>query len=77
MLIIAWIAAAIFHLPGMIIALSLIAIVIFSGFMLYDVNRIVTGGETNYITATLALYLDIFNVFQNLLALLGFAGGDN
>jgi modulator of FtsH protease len=45
--------------------------------MLYDVNRIVTGGETNYITATLALYLDVYNVFTNLLALLGIAGGSN
>ena len=53
------------------------AIAIFSAFMLYDVNRIVTGGETNYITATLALYLDIYNVFANLLALLGIFGGNN
>ena len=45
--------------------------------MLYDINRIVTGGETNYITATLAIYLDIYNVFANLLALLGIAGGSN
>jgi FtsH-binding integral membrane protein len=59
------------QLPGLMIAMSLIAIAIFSAFMLYDVNRIVTGGETNYITATLALYLDIYNVFVNLLALLG------
>ena len=50
---------------------------IFSAFMLYDVNRIVTGGETNYISATLALYLDIFNVFVNLLALLGITSGSN
>jgi len=53
------------------IALSLIAIGIFSAFMLFDVQRIVNGGETNYISATLALYLDIYNVFVNLLAILG------
>ena len=53
------------------------AIGIFSAYMLYDVNRIVTGGETNYITATLALYLDVYNVFVNLLSLLGFMGGSN
>ena len=45
--------------------------------MLYDVNRIVTGGETNYISATLALYLDVYNVFVNLLALLGIIGGSD
>ena len=45
--------------------------------MLYDVNRIVTGGETNYVTATLAIYLDIYNVFTNLLALLGITGGSS
>jgi modulator of FtsH protease len=49
---------------------------IFSAFMLYDVRRIIDGGETNYITATLALYLDIVNVFQSLLAMLGILGGE-
>jgi modulator of FtsH protease len=44
--------------------------------MLYDLKQIVDGGETNYISATLALYLDLFNIFQSLLALLGIAGGE-
>lgn len=57
-------------------ALSTLAIVIFSAYMLYDLKRIIDGGETNYISATLALYLDIFNVFQSLLALLGIMGGE-
>ena len=57
-------------------ALSVAAIGIFSAFMLYDLKRIMDGGETNYISATLALYLDMFNVFQSLLALLGIAGGE-
>jgi modulator of FtsH protease len=57
------------------IALSVLAIAIFSAFMLFDVNRIVTGGETNYVLATLALYLDLYNVFVNLLALLGMTSG--
>ncbi|MBT0571156.1 Bax inhibitor-1 family protein [Curvibacter sp. CHRR-16] len=60
---------------GMVV-MSMIAIGIFSAYMLYDVKRIIDGGETNYITATLALYLDIINVFQNLLALLGIFGGE-
>ena len=58
------------------IALSMISIGIFSAYMLYDLKRIMDGGETNYISATLALYLDIINVFQSLLALLGIFGGE-
>ena len=58
-------------------ALSVAAIGIFSAYMLYDLKQIIDGGETNYITATLALYLDAFNVFQSLLALLGIMGGDD
>ena len=77
MLLVAGFANIFLQLPGLTIAFSLIAIAIFSAFMMYDVNRIVTGGETNYITATLALYLDIYNVFVNLLALLGFTSSDN
>jgi len=57
-------------------ALSVASIGIFSAYMLYDLKRIVDGGETNYISATLALYLDIVNVFQSLLALLGIFGGE-
>jgi modulator of FtsH protease len=57
-------------------ALSMAAIGVFSAYMLFDLKRIVDGGETNYISATLALYLDIINVFQSLLALLGLFGGE-
>ena len=57
-------------------AISMAAIGIFSAYMLYDLKQIIDGGETNYISATLALYLDIFNVFQSLLALLGIMGGE-
>jgi len=57
-------------------AISVMAIGVFSAFMLYDLKRIVDGGETNYISATLGLYLSAFNVFQSLLALLGIAGGE-
>ena len=61
---------------GMLV-ISVMAIGIFSAYMLYDLKQIIDGGETNYISATLALYLDIFNVFQSLLALLGLTGGSN
>jgi modulator of FtsH protease len=60
---------------GMLV-ISVMAIGIFSAYMLYDLKQIVDGGETNYISATLALYLDLFNIFQSLLALLGIMGGD-
>jgi modulator of FtsH protease len=77
MLLVAAFANIFLQIPAMMIAISVIAIAIFSALMLYDINRIITGGETNYITATLAIYLDIYNVFVNLLALLGIAGGSN
>ncbi|MES3010734.1 MAG: Bax inhibitor-1 family protein [Pseudomonadota bacterium] len=57
-------------------ALSVAAIGIFSAFMVYDLKRIMDGGETNYISATLALYLNVFNVFQAMLALFGIMGGE-
>jgi modulator of FtsH protease len=60
---------------GMMV-ISTLAIAVFSLYMLYDLKQIVDGGETNYINATLMLYLDIFNVFQSLLALLGMTAGD-
>ena len=60
---------------GMMV-ISTLCVGVFSLFMLYDLKRIVDGGESNYISATLALYLDLFNVFQGLLALLGLANND-
>jgi modulator of FtsH protease len=60
---------------GMMV-ISLMAIGIFSAYMLYDIKQIIDGGETNYISATLAIYLDLINIFQSLLALLGIMGGE-
>ena len=61
---------------ALMMTLSVLAIVIFSGFMLFDIKRVIDGGETNYISATLAIYLDIYNVFQSLLMILGIVGGE-
>lgn len=58
-------------------AIATLAILVFSMYLLYDLKRIVDGGETNYITATLGLYLSLFNIFQSLLALLGIFGGEH
>ncbi|MBX3646241.1 MAG: Bax inhibitor-1/YccA family protein [Rhodocyclaceae bacterium] len=75
MLIVAMLANIFLQIPAMALAISAIAVMIFSAYILYDVSRIVTGGETNYIIATLSLYLDIYNVFVHLLHLLmAFAG---
>lgn len=70
LLIIGFLVNAFLHIPQMALMLSGIAVLIFSGFILFDVSRIVQGGETNYVMATLALYLDIYNLFINLLTLL-------
>ena len=60
---------------GMMV-ISVLSMAIFSAFMLYDIRRVIDGGETNYISATLAIYLDVLNVFQSLLSLLGLMGGE-
>lgn len=70
MLILASLANAYFQIPAASLAISAIAIMIFAGYLLYDVSQIVRGGETNYVMATLAIYLDIYNIFVNLLNLL-------
>ena len=77
MLLVAAFANIFLQIPGLMIAISVIAIGIFSAFILFDINRIVTGGETNYVTATLGIYLSVYNVFSNLLALLGITGGSS
>jgi modulator of FtsH protease len=56
--------------------ISTISMAIFSAYMVYDLRQIIDGGETNYISATLSLYLDVVNVFQSLLSLLGLFGGE-
>jgi FtsH-binding integral membrane protein len=70
LLVIASLANMFFQIPALALALSGVSVLLFSGYILYDVSRIVQGGETNYVMATLALYLDIYNLFVNLLSLL-------
>jgi len=76
-ILVALLANAFLQLPALYLVISVMAIGIFSAFILYDVQQVINGGETNYITATLAIYLDVYNIFSNLLALLGIFGGDN
>lgn len=61
---------------ALMLTLMVLAMAVFSAFMLYDIKRVIDGGETNYISATLAIYLDVYNVFQSLLSLLGIFGGE-
>jgi modulator of FtsH protease len=75
MLLVAGIANIFIQSSALMITLSVLAIGIFSAFILHDLKRVQDGLETNYISATLGVYLSIYNVFQSLLALLGIAGG--
>jgi FtsH-binding integral membrane protein len=74
-ILVAALANTFLQLPALYLAISVIAIAIFSAYILYDVQQIINGGETNYISATLAIYLDVYNIFANLLSLLGIFGG--
>lgn len=60
----------------LMLTIAVLAILVFTAFILYDLRRVRDGEETNYITATLGIYLSLYNVFQSLLALLGIFGGD-
>ncbi|MDH6158901.1 modulator of FtsH protease [Janthinobacterium sp. CG_23.4] len=74
-LILASVANIFLGLSALSIVISVVAIAIFSAYILYDVQQIINGGETNYISATLRIYLDVYNIFTSLLSLLGLAGG--
>ncbi|MCK6407125.1 MAG: Bax inhibitor-1/YccA family protein [Rhodocyclaceae bacterium] len=69
-LLLAIVANIFFQIPALALTISAVAVMLFSAYILYDISNIVHGGETNYITATLAVYLDIYNVFVSLLNLI-------
>ena len=68
--LLAAVANIFFQIPALSLTISAVAVLVFSAYILYDISRIVNGGETNYISATLAVYLDVYNVFVSLLNLL-------
>ena len=76
MVFVAGIANVFLQSSALMITIAVLAIGIFSAFILYDLKRVQDGEETNYITATLGVYLSLYNVFQSLLALLGIFGGE-
>ncbi|MCC7182734.1 MAG: Bax inhibitor-1 family protein [Rhodocyclaceae bacterium] len=68
--LLAALANAFLQIPALSLTIAAVAVLLFSAYILYDVSRVVNGGETNYISATLAIYLDVYNVFVSLLQLL-------
>jgi modulator of FtsH protease len=77
LLFVALLANLFFQSTALMLTLSVIGAGLFSAYILYDIKRIIDGGETNYVSATLALYLDVFNVFQFVLSLLGFSSNND
>ena len=77
MLLVASVANIWLQMPALMLTVSTLAVGIFSLFLLYDLNRIMNGGETNYISATLGVYLSVYNIFSNLLVLLMSLFGGN
>ncbi|MFN3860404.1 MAG: Bax inhibitor-1/YccA family protein [Roseateles sp.] len=75
-LLVASIANIFLQSSALMLTILVLMLGVFSAFMLYDIKRVLDGGETNYVSATLAIYLDLYNVFQSLLSLLGIFGGE-
>ena len=70
LILLAAVANIFFQIPALSLTIAVAAVGIFSAYILYDISRIIQGGETNYVSATLAVYLDIYNVFVSLLQLI-------
>lgn len=77
MVLVAALANIFLEIPAMSLAISSVVIMLMSGFILFDTSRMVNGGETNYIRATVGLYLSVLNIFTSLLHILGVMGGDD
>jgi modulator of FtsH protease len=75
-LLVAALANMFFQIPALALTISALVVVVFSLFLLHDVSRIVTGGETNYIMAATGVYMSLYNIFVNLLQLLMAFAGD-
>ncbi|VAW60961.1 Putative TEGT family carrier/transport protein [hydrothermal vent metagenome] len=73
----AGLASVFFNMPALSLAVSSMFVLLMAGLILYETSQIIHGGETNYIMATVTLYVTIFNLFTSLLHLLGFMSGDD
>jgi modulator of FtsH protease len=76
MVLVAALANIFLDMPALSLAISAIVIMLMSGFILYDTSQMIHGGETNYLTMTVSLYINIFNIFVHLLHILGVASDD-
>ena len=72
----AGLGAVFFEMPALSLAVSSMFVLLMAGLILYETSNIIHGGETNYIMATVTLFVAIFNLFTSLLHLLGFMGGE-
>ena len=72
----AGLAAVFFEMPGLSLVVSAMFVLLMAGLILFETSNIIHGGETNYIMATVTLYVSIFNLFTSLLHLLGFMNGE-
>jgi modulator of FtsH protease len=72
----AGLAALFLNIPALSLTVSAVFVLLMSGLILHETGNIVRGGETNYVMATVTLFVSIFNLFTSLLQLLGFAGKD-
>ena len=75
--VVAMIANIFLNIPALSLTISAAVVMIMSALILFDTSRIINGGETNYIRATVSLYLNIYNLFIHLLRLLSLGGGDD
>lgn len=75
--LVAMIANMFFAIPAMSLMISAVVVMLMSGYILYDTSAMIHGGETNYIRATIQLYLDIFNIFIHLLRIIGGFSSDD
>ena len=74
--LIAGLGSVFFQIPGLALAVSALVVLLSAGLILFETSRIVNGGETNYVLATVGLYISIYNLFSGLLSLFGIGGGD-
>ena len=73
----AGLAAVFFQIPALALTVSAVVALLSAGLIMYETQQIVNGGETNYVLATVSLFVSIFNLFTSLLSLFGFASSDD
>jgi modulator of FtsH protease len=75
--VLAGLAAIFFQIPALALTVSAVVALLSAGLILYETQQIVNGGETNYVLATVSLFVSIFNLFTSLLSLLGYGSSND